>query len=146
MMQKIGYDVKKLRRVAIGQLTLAAYKKANTRFLTRGCLSRIFRKRKSEADKLKDAKVADKKPIRPGKKSFFRKKKTSKNSNRRDLSASFLSLAEWPEHSLGAGNSSPVAGFLSLGRSENFWNTDDIVRRTLFVVRAYSCQNPWTGH
>lgn len=44
MFQKIGYDVKKLKRVAIGQLTLGPLKKGEYAFLDDRGLSRIFKK------------------------------------------------------------------------------------------------------
>lgn len=77
MMQKIGYDVKKLRRVAIGQLTLGSLQKGEYAFLDQSMLTRIFRKRRSETEKLKtaSAKNVDEKAKAPGKKSFFRKTK-----------------------------------------------------------------------
>jgi 23S rRNA pseudouridine2605 synthase len=50
MFQKIGYDVKKLKRVAIGQLTLGNLQRGEYAFLDEGSLSRIFRKRKSDEE------------------------------------------------------------------------------------------------
>lgn len=49
MFQKIGYDVKKLRRVAIGQLTLGNLQKGEYAFLDTLGISRIFKKRREEA-------------------------------------------------------------------------------------------------
>lgn len=48
MFQKIGFDVKKLKRVAIGQLTLGALEKGEYAFLDPGMLARIFKKRREE--------------------------------------------------------------------------------------------------
>ncbi len=45
MFNKIGFDVKKLKRVAIGQLTLGNLDKGEYAFLDTGALARIFRKR-----------------------------------------------------------------------------------------------------
>jgi 23S rRNA pseudouridine2605 synthase len=50
MFQKIGFDVKKLRRVAIGQLTLGSLQKGEYAFLDPGTLSRIFKKRREEKE------------------------------------------------------------------------------------------------
>ena len=50
MFQKIGYDVKKLKRVAIGQLTLGNLQRGEYAFLDEGSINRIFRKRKSDTD------------------------------------------------------------------------------------------------
>jgi 23S rRNA pseudouridine2605 synthase len=52
MFQKIGFDVKKLKRVAIGQLTLGTLQRGEYAFLDEGALARIFRKRRSD-DELK---------------------------------------------------------------------------------------------
>ncbi len=49
MFQKIGFDVKKLRRVAIGQLTLGSLQKGEFAFLDEGTLTRIFRKYRGDA-------------------------------------------------------------------------------------------------
>lgn len=49
MFQKIGYDVKKLKRVAIGQLTLGSLQKGEYAFLDQGTLTRVFRKRRDDA-------------------------------------------------------------------------------------------------
>lgn len=48
MFQKIGFDVKKLRRVAIGQLTLGGLQKGEYAFLDQGGIARIFRKRRED--------------------------------------------------------------------------------------------------
>jgi 23S rRNA pseudouridine2605 synthase len=48
MFQKIGYDVKKLRRVAIGQLTIGSLEKGEYAFLDESTLARIFKKHKGE--------------------------------------------------------------------------------------------------
>ncbi len=50
MFQKIGFDVKKLKRVAIGQLTLGTLQKGEYAFLDQGTLSRIFRKRRTDSE------------------------------------------------------------------------------------------------
>lgn len=47
MFQKIGYDVKKLKRVAIGQLTLGALKKGEYAFLDKSGIDRVFRQSKA---------------------------------------------------------------------------------------------------
>lgn len=49
MFQKIGFDVKKLRRVAIGQLTLGSLQKGEFAYLDKPTLARIFKRRKEEA-------------------------------------------------------------------------------------------------
>ena len=46
MFNKIGFDVKKLKRVAIGQLTLGPLQKGEYAFLDQGSLLKIFRKRR----------------------------------------------------------------------------------------------------
>ncbi|NJL26066.1 MAG: rRNA pseudouridine synthase [Calothrix sp. SM1_5_4] len=46
MFQKIGFDVKKLKRVAIGLLTLGPLEKGEYAFLDKGALAKIFRQRK----------------------------------------------------------------------------------------------------
>lgn len=51
MFQKIGFDVKKLKRVAIGLLTLGGLQKGEYAFLDEGALKKIFRKRKEEEPK-----------------------------------------------------------------------------------------------
>lgn len=48
MFQKIGFDVKKLKRVAIGQLTLGGLRKGEYAFLDESGLARIFRRRKED--------------------------------------------------------------------------------------------------
>lgn len=50
MFQKIGFDVKKLKRVAIGQLTLGNLERGEYAFLDERSLERIFRKRKSDEE------------------------------------------------------------------------------------------------
>ena len=45
MFTKIGFDVKKLKRVAIGQLTLGTLQKGEYAFLDEGALAKIFRQR-----------------------------------------------------------------------------------------------------
>jgi 23S rRNA pseudouridine2605 synthase len=69
MFQKIGYDVKKLRRVAIGQLTLGNLQKGEYGFLDAGGIARIFRKRRAEIEKAKEEKKSAQAPR------FARKKK-----------------------------------------------------------------------
>ena len=49
MFQKIGFDVMKLRRVAIGQLTLGALRVGEYAFLDESGLRQIFKKRKEES-------------------------------------------------------------------------------------------------
>ncbi len=53
MFQKIGFDVKKLKRVAIGQLTLGGLDKGEYAFLDEGGIAQIFRKRREETVKKK---------------------------------------------------------------------------------------------
>lgn len=53
MFQKIGFDVKKLKRVAIGQLTLGQLEKGEYAFLDQGGINQIFRKRREEVTKRK---------------------------------------------------------------------------------------------
>jgi 23S rRNA pseudouridine2605 synthase len=53
MFQKIGFDVKKLKRVAIGQLTLGHLEKGEYAFLDQGGINQIFRKRREETTKRK---------------------------------------------------------------------------------------------
>jgi 23S rRNA pseudouridine2605 synthase len=55
MFAKIGFDVKKLKRVAIGQLTLGPLQKGEYAFLDTGALAKIFRKRREPATVLKHA-------------------------------------------------------------------------------------------
>lgn len=50
MFNKIGFDVKKLKRVAIGQLTIGTLGKGEYAFLDTGALARIFRKRKEDGE------------------------------------------------------------------------------------------------
>ncbi len=61
MFQKIGYDVKKLKRTAIGQLTLGPLKKGEYAFLDEGGIRRVFRQSKLilfEAGETKGQKMA----------------------------------------------------------------------------------------
>lgn len=53
MFAKIGFDVLKLKRVAIGQLTLGKLRKGEYAFLDEGTLSRVFRKHRGEQDEAK---------------------------------------------------------------------------------------------
>jgi 23S rRNA pseudouridine2605 synthase len=64
MFQKIGYDVKKLKRVAIGQLTLGQLQKGEYGFLDQGGLARVFKKRKEEVDLSKGRSLRTKRPKR----------------------------------------------------------------------------------
>lgn len=50
MFQKIGYDVKKLKRVAIGQLTLGPLQKGEYAFLDEGGIRKIFAIRREERE------------------------------------------------------------------------------------------------
>ena len=50
MFTKIGFDVKKLRRVAIGQLTLGSLERGEYAFLDVTALARIFKKRQSDVE------------------------------------------------------------------------------------------------
>ena len=50
MFEKIGFDVKKLKRVAIGQLTLGSLQRGEYAFLDQGALDRIFRKRRTDKE------------------------------------------------------------------------------------------------
>ena len=54
MFQKIGFDVKKLKRVAIGQLTLGNLQRGEYAFLDQGSLARIFRKRRTDEELKKE--------------------------------------------------------------------------------------------
>lgn len=47
MFQKIGYDVKKLKRVAIGQLTLGSLRKGEYAFLDKSGIDRVFKQSKA---------------------------------------------------------------------------------------------------
>lgn len=53
MFQKIGFDVKKLKRVAIGQLTLGNLQKGEYAFLDQGALDKIFKKYRSPEERQK---------------------------------------------------------------------------------------------
>lgn len=61
MFQKIGFDVKKLRRVAIGQLTLGSLQTGEYAFLDESGLAQVFRKRKEELARIRAAK----RPVKP---------------------------------------------------------------------------------
>lgn len=50
MFEKIGFDVLKLKRVAIGQLTLGKLRKGEYAFLDEGTLSRVFRKHRGATE------------------------------------------------------------------------------------------------
>jgi 23S rRNA pseudouridine2605 synthase len=68
MFTKIGFDVKKLKRVAIGQLTLGQLQKGEHAFLDEGSLEKIFRKYKSPEERIKLSRPQQrsiKKPMRP---------------------------------------------------------------------------------
>jgi 23S rRNA pseudouridine2605 synthase len=73
MFQKIGFDVKKLKRVAIGLLTLGGLQKGEYGFLDEGALKKIFRKRKEEDQPRSGPKTRRKTPL---------KKKVSKAKHR----------------------------------------------------------------
>ncbi len=60
MFNKIGFDVKKLRRVAIGQLTLGPLQKGEHAFLDKGSLMRIFQKHKGEGEQPARPRTSDK--------------------------------------------------------------------------------------
>jgi 23S rRNA pseudouridine2605 synthase len=67
MFAKIGFDVKKLKRVAIGQLTLGPLQKGEYAFLDAGGIAKIFRQRRDPA-------ALDKKKALPSRKAKFRRK------------------------------------------------------------------------
>ncbi|MBX3021121.1 MAG: rRNA pseudouridine synthase [Bdellovibrionales bacterium] len=73
MFQKIGFDVKKLKRVAIGLLTLGPLQKGEYAFLDQGALAKIFRKR-TEQSVIKKARVTGnrKRKIKHQSKASFR--------------------------------------------------------------------------
>lgn len=71
MFQKIGFDVKKLKRVAIGQLTIGNLQKGDYAFLDQGGIAQIFRKRRPPLE------------IRRKKKSVNQKKKSRPHSKAR---------------------------------------------------------------
>jgi 23S rRNA pseudouridine2605 synthase len=64
MFQKIGFDVKKLKRVAIGQLTLGNLQKGEYAFLDQSGLSKIFKKYRppEERKKLRPRQKSTKRP------------------------------------------------------------------------------------
>lgn len=68
MFQKIGFDVKKLKRVAIGQLSIGSLQKGEYAFLDTLGISRIFKKRREE--KLIEKAREKKSPIRKKKTKF----------------------------------------------------------------------------
>ena len=53
MFQKIGFDVKKLKRVAIGQLTLGNLQKGEYAFLDQGGLAKIFKRYRPPEERAK---------------------------------------------------------------------------------------------
>ena len=63
MFTKIGFDVKKLKRVAIGQLTLGPLQRGEYAFLDAAGIARIFRKRKTEAE-VKKIRTQKRRPAR----------------------------------------------------------------------------------
>ncbi len=75
MFQKIGFDVKKLKRVAIGQLTIGTLQRGEYAFLDEGALARIFRKRRSD-DELKRARSG---PRSSRRKPKFQTKRAGRN-------------------------------------------------------------------
>lgn len=85
MFQKIGFDVKKLKRVAIGQLTLGSLEKGQYAFLDEGGIARIFRKRREEKERQRSLKRPSGKPGggRPSKPKFPRKKKPARFQTKR---------------------------------------------------------------
>lgn len=80
MFQKIGFDVKKLKRVAIGQLTLGRLNKGEYGFLDEGGIRMIFKKRKTEAT---NAAPGGKPTKLTERKKFNRKKKPAKFQTKR---------------------------------------------------------------
>ncbi len=74
MFQKIGFDVKKLKRVAIGQLTMGSLKKGEYGFLDQGGLARIFRKRKEDRPIPKGSRPTPKRKPLSSKKKFLTKR------------------------------------------------------------------------
>lgn len=82
MFQKIGFDVKKLKRVAIGQLTLGGLQKGEYAFLDEGGIARIFRKRREEKERQRSVKKPGGGPRRP-KPKFPRKKKPARFQTKR---------------------------------------------------------------
>ncbi len=58
MFAKIGFDVRKLKRVAIGQLTLGRLQKGQYAFLDASGIARVFRTRKDETDTAQSKKTA----------------------------------------------------------------------------------------
>ncbi|MGE0525798.1 MAG: pseudouridine synthase [Bdellovibrionales bacterium] len=76
MFAKIGFDVKKLKRVAIGQLTLGGLRKGEYAFLDESGIARVFRQRRPEARKAPSQAVRRKKTSR-------RKKASSKFTPKR---------------------------------------------------------------
>jgi len=77
MFQKIGFDVKKLKRVAIGQLTLGPLQKGEYAFLEASMLKKIFQERKVESPTAEKRRIARKKPN----KSRFMTKRAGRGSS-----------------------------------------------------------------
>lgn len=53
MFEKIGFDVKKLKRVAIGQLTLGTLQKGEYAFLDQAGIAKVFKKYRSPEERFK---------------------------------------------------------------------------------------------
>lgn len=77
MFQKIGFDVKKLKRVAIGMLTIGSLERGEYAFLDEGALARIFRKRPTDKEIRRDQ--SGPRPSRPTPK--FKTKRTGRNTS-----------------------------------------------------------------
>lgn len=81
MFQKIGFDVKKLKRVAIGMLSLGQLQKGEYGFLDVGGIAKVFRKYKPDAGKIKG--TAARKKRKPGmkpKKERFKTKRAAREN------------------------------------------------------------------
>lgn len=77
MFAKIGFDVKKLKRVAIGQLTLGKLQKGEYAFLDASTLRRVFKKHSSATEP-----AGGTRPDRPSRRSKSRSGYTPKRSYR----------------------------------------------------------------
>jgi 23S rRNA pseudouridine2605 synthase len=82
MFQKIGFDVKKLKRVAIGMLSLGTLQKGEYGFLDQGGLAKIFRKYKADAGKVKGTTARRAKPGKPKRKPKFQTKRAARENRR----------------------------------------------------------------
>lgn len=81
MFEKIGFDVKKLKRVAIGMLSLGQLQKGEYGFLDVGGIAKVFRKHKPDAGKIKG--TAARKRRKPGmkpKKERFKTKRAAREN------------------------------------------------------------------